>query len=84
MTTWPHWSRDGKYIYFHSRSPDGPALFRVRIGDRKIDRIASAKNFRPAPDILLGAWQGWAPDDSPLVLRDVGGQDIYALEWQTP
>jgi len=26
----------------------------------------------------------WAPDDSPLVLRDVGAQDIYALDWQTP
>lgn len=83
-TSWPHWSRDGKYIYFHSRSQGGPALFRVRIGDRKIDRIASAKKFRPVSDILWGSWQGWAPDDSPLVLRDGGIQDIYALEWQTP
>ena len=50
MTTWPRWSRDGKYIYFHGHRPDDPALFRVRIGDRKIDRIASAKNFRGAAE----------------------------------
>jgi Tol biopolymer transport system component len=81
---WPRWSRDGKYIYFASLLPGDPALFRVRIGDRKIDRIASVKNFRPAPTMFWGPWFGWAPDDSPLVLRDVGTQDIYALEWQTP
>jgi len=23
-------------------------------------------------------------DDSPLVLRDVGTQEIYALDWQAP
>jgi Tol biopolymer transport system component/DNA-binding winged helix-turn-helix (wHTH) protein len=81
---WQRWSRDGKYIYFDSQLPNDPALFRVRIGDRKIDRIASTKNFRPASDMFFGTWFGWAPDDSPLVLRDLGTQDIYALEWQTP
>jgi hypothetical protein len=84
IATWPRWSRDGKYIYFHGHRTEGPALFRVRIGDRKIDRIASDQNFRAAADSSSGTWSGWAPDDSPLVLRDFGTQDIYALEWQTP
>jgi hypothetical protein len=25
-----------------------------------------------------------APDDSPLLLRDVSTQDIYALDWEAP
>jgi hypothetical protein len=24
-----------------------------------------------------------APDDSPLLLRNVGTQDVYALDWET-
>ena len=31
-----------------------------------------------------GAWCSLAPDDSPLVLRDVGSQEIYALDLQLP
>ena len=80
---WPQWSRDGKYISFFSFPDNDPALFRVRIGDRKLERLASMKGFRQAWG-GTGPWIGWAPDDSPLALRDVGSQDIYALEWQTP
>ena len=80
---YPRWSRDGKYIYFAVSSQNDPALFRVRIDDRKTERLASLKNFRLARG-GFGAWVGWFPDDSPLVLRDIGSQDIYALEWQTP
>jgi hypothetical protein len=29
-------------------------------------------------------WFGLAPDDSPIVLRDTGTQEIYALDWQAP
>jgi hypothetical protein len=50
---------------------------------RKIERLASLKDFRMASGVF-GAWVGWTPDDQPLMLRDVGTQDIYALEWQTP
>lgn len=81
-TGYPRWSRDGKYIYFNS-SQGGRTLFRIGIGDRKIERLASLSGFRLAVGVF-GAWVGWTPDDQPLVLRDAGVQDIYALEWQTP
>jgi hypothetical protein len=45
--------------------------------------LASLMGFRLAQGVF-GAWTGWTPDDQPLMLRDVGTQDIYALEWQTP
>jgi hypothetical protein len=33
---------------------------------------------------VWGAWCGLAPDDSPLVLRDVGTQEDYAFDFQFP
>jgi hypothetical protein len=78
----PNWSRDGKYIYFHSFGSDA-ALCRVRVTDHNLERIASLKGIRlTIPPI--GTWCGLAPDDSPLVLRDVGTQEIYALDLQLP
>jgi hypothetical protein len=32
----------------------------------------------------LGPWVGIASDDSPLLLKDIGTQDICALEWEQP
>jgi Tol biopolymer transport system component/DNA-binding winged helix-turn-helix (wHTH) protein len=76
---YPAWSRDGKYVYFSASS----AIFRVRVGDRKLEQVASLNDLRLVSGVS-GNWMGLAPDDSPMVLRDFGIQDIYALEWQTP
>jgi eukaryotic-like serine/threonine-protein kinase len=46
--SYPQSSRDGKYIYFYSINQNDRALFRLRISDRKIERLASLKNFRLA------------------------------------
>jgi Tol biopolymer transport system component/DNA-binding winged helix-turn-helix (wHTH) protein len=81
QTGWPRWSRDGKYIYFNSYRENDPAPCRVRIADRKIEWLTSLKDLRRAIG-ALGPWIGWAPDDSPLILLDLGIQDIYGLEWQ--
>ncbi len=75
----PEWSRDGKYIYFVSNR----LVQRIRISDRKIEQLASLKDMRIAPS-AFGSGMGVTPDDSPMVLREVGAQDIYALEWQVP
>jgi len=78
----PHWSRDGRHIFFYS-TQEGRFLFRVGIGDRKVELWANLTGFRLARGVF-GEWFGWTPDDQPLMLRDEGTQDIYALEWQTP
>jgi hypothetical protein len=44
--------------------------------------VADLKNFRQT-----GYWKFWlgmAPDDSPLLLRDTGTNEIRALDWQAP
>ena len=77
----PNWSKDGQYVYFQ-RFSNEPAVMRVRIRDRKLERVADLKNFRLAG--FFGNWLGLAPDDSPLLLRDTGTQEVYALDWQAP
>jgi len=77
-----NWSRDGNYIYFHSFGSD-TALYRVRVSDHKLEKIVSLKGIRLTIG-TFGTWCGLAPDDSPLVLRDVGSQEIYALDLQLP
>ena len=81
---YPSWSRDGKYIYFADQTGSvEPGVKRVRIADHKVELVASLKELRLV-QTYFGSWFGLAPDDSPLVLRDVGIQDIYALRLQTP
>ena len=80
---YPVWSRDGSFIYFDNLSTSEPAILRVRISDRTIEQAASLKNVRRAVG-AFAAWSGLGPDDAPLVLRDTGTQEIYALDWQAP
>jgi hypothetical protein len=47
------------------------------------EQVASLRGMRLAP-VLGGLLVGLAPDDSPLVLRDVGSQEIYALDLELP
>ena len=73
---YPVWSRDGRHVYFDA----GTEVKRVRIDDGHVDVVARVTGF------VRGAWNwlGLAPDDSPLLVRDVGTQEIYALDWDAP
>jgi eukaryotic-like serine/threonine-protein kinase len=78
---YPNWSKDGKYIYYDAGSGDQAGFYRVRISDHKVERIVSLKDIRRTGSFL---WAGLAPDDSPLLLRDTGTQEIYALDVDLP
>jgi eukaryotic-like serine/threonine-protein kinase len=75
----PNWSKNGDYVYF-LHEENQPSVMRVRIRDRKIERVADLKNFRQTG--FYSVWLSLAHDDSPLLLRDTGTQEIYALDWQ--
>jgi eukaryotic-like serine/threonine-protein kinase len=79
---YPSWSQDSAYIYFNTSGNDA-AFFRVRIRDRKLERVVSLKNL-PRNAGSFGAWAGLAPDGSPLFLRDSNFDEIYALDWEAP
>ena len=80
---YPSWSRDGKYLYFDTTLTEDAALFRVRISDRKLERLVGLSGMHRLWG-HLGSWTGLTPDDSPLLLRDVSSQEIYAIDWQAP
>jgi serine/threonine protein kinase/Tol biopolymer transport system component len=75
----PNWSKNNDYVYFLHEEND-PAVMRVRLSDHKVERIADLKNFRQAG--FFSIWLGLAPNDSPLLLRDTGTQEIYSLDWK--
>lgn len=54
-----------------------------RIADHSLEKVASLGGIRLAPT-LGGNLTGLAPDDSPLVVRNVGNQEIYALDLELP
>ena len=76
------WSRDGTYFYFDTFGEDS-AYYRVRISDRKLERLVDLKGIR-RPYEFIGPYSGLAPDDSLLIIRDTGTQEIYALKLQLP
>ena len=76
-----NWSSDGQYVYF-LRWLDNPAILRVRVSDREVEQVPDLTNLPTVGNV--GPWLGLAPDDSPLVLKDTGLQDIYALDWESP
>jgi serine/threonine protein kinase/Tol biopolymer transport system component len=79
---YPNWSRDSRYIYFRSR--DRPPWFsRFRISDASLERIASLQEVRRT-GVFGWTWVGLTPDDNPLILRDTGTEEIYALDVDLP
>ena len=69
--------------YFWGSAPsEGQAIiFRVRVSDRNLERVVSLATFRRAVGMARN-WVGLASDDSPMLVRDAGTQDIYALDVQ--
>jgi serine/threonine protein kinase/Tol biopolymer transport system component len=82
---YPNLSRDGKYIYFEDIGESGPELDRVNLTDRKRERVLGLKDI---PRVYMtesgNPWNGLDLDGSPLIMRDVGIQEIYALDLEFP
>jgi hypothetical protein len=52
---------------------------------RSTRRIENVADLRSLPLLLwICPWAGFAPDGSPLVVRDRSTRDLYALDWETP
>lgn len=82
LIAYPNWSHDSKYIYFEGRE-GSPAVFRVRVSDHKLEKLISLAGVRRYTGDLW-QWSGLTPDDSFLLARDAGAQEVYALEWRAP
>ena len=80
---WTNWSRDSKYIYFDTGLSENPAFYRARVADRKVERLADLKGFRRVVFAWI-PWSGITPNGTPLLLRDISSQEVYALDLDTP
>jgi hypothetical protein len=56
---------------------------RFRVADRKIEKVVSLKGIRRVTG-SLGQWIGLDPSDAPLLLRNTGNEQVYALDWDAP
>jgi Tol biopolymer transport system component/DNA-binding winged helix-turn-helix (wHTH) protein len=69
-----NWSRDSKYIYYDTEGDDR-ALRRVRVADGEVYQLTSLRRYPRAAQY----WSGLTPDNSPMILRDLGTTEIYSL-----
>jgi eukaryotic-like serine/threonine-protein kinase len=79
--SWLNWSHGGQYVYvldFKGKN----AVVRIRVSDHQIEQVVDLKDLVTAG--RYGGCLALAPDDSPLLLRDTGSQDVYSVDWQTP
>ena len=74
------WSHDGRYIYFDS--PREATVFRVEPKTRKLERFASLQGMQRTG--FFGWTLNLSPDDSPVLLREAGIHEIYALDLKLP
>lgn len=71
------WSHDSRYVYITSDVAVDKAIYRLSVPGGKVERIADLKGLKST-----GTWGGWFgldPNDTPLLLRDAGTVEIYAL-----
>ncbi len=79
--SWLNWSHDGKYVYVLDFSGKN-AVVRIQVSDHHEEQVAALGNF-----VSTGRYGGalaLTPDDSPLLLRDTGSQDVYSVDWESP
>ena len=72
----PRWSRDNHSIYFLGLTYN-PGVFRVPVTGGDAERLTDLKEVHYTG--YYGVWFGLDPTDAPLLLRDIGTSDIYAL-----
>lgn len=78
---WINWSHDSQYLYVMDYSGQ-EAVVRIRISGHQAEKVADLKKF--ATTGRYGGSLALAPDDSALLLRDTGAQDVYSVDWQSP
>ena len=77
------WSADSRYVYYQHWEGEEQPIFRVRISDRKIEQITSARQILRG-DVLGYTMTGLTHDNSPVASLIHRNSDIYVLELDLP
>jgi len=79
----PVWSADGRFVYIDAPFSHDPAVYRIRISDRRVERFASLSGVRHS-QAEAASWIGLAPDGSLLAVNEAQGSEIYAWDFVAP
>jgi Tol biopolymer transport system component len=74
--TFPEWSRDSQSIWFVRQRGD-VGIYRIRASGGPEEEFVDLKHWHWAG--WFQEWMGLDDTDAPLLLRDIGSDDIYAL-----
>jgi len=79
----PNWAHDSRSVYFLGSPASMTSMmfsgvYRISIPSGHIERVVGVENARLASS-GIGYWLGLDPEDHPLLLRDAGSVEIYAL-----
>jgi Tol biopolymer transport system component/DNA-binding winged helix-turn-helix (wHTH) protein len=80
---YPSWSSDGKYLYFETSGTDSPAYYRAKLGQSHPELLVDLRGIKQFSGDL-GFWSGITPDGSPLFVRDMSTDEVYALDLDLP
>jgi Tol biopolymer transport system component len=72
----PEWSHDSRFLYYVKWSGNATVV-RIRAADGIRETVADLKGARYTG--VYSLWMGLDPADTPMMLRDIGSDDIYAL-----
>jgi Tol biopolymer transport system component len=72
-------SHDGKFVLYEDANA---VVHRITMATRKTETVMNFKNLSRPGMPYWSPWWGLAPDDSILAMRNVGTQEIYALDWE--
>lgn len=73
----PSFSRDSRFIYF-LRFGRIQGVFRIRVTGGKVERVVDLKDWHLTSSSYFASMT-LDPADAPLMMREVGSDDIYAL-----
>jgi serine/threonine protein kinase len=74
----PGFYADSNAVFYFDQ--DKEFIFRVRLSDHKVDQLADLRHIDQPSLPYWPPWTGTAPDGSPLLMHDLGTQEIYPLE----
>ena len=72
---YPTFSSNSQFVYFIGGTRDG--VYRVGVSGGRVEHVVDLKGFHHVG--AIGLWMGLDPTDTPMLIRDTGSADIYAL-----
>jgi Tol biopolymer transport system component/DNA-binding winged helix-turn-helix (wHTH) protein len=78
LINYHNWSHDGRFLYFMKTVGNKDSIYRVPVQSGKEEFILELpEGYRGTG--WYSSWMSLDPDDTPILFRDVGTDEIYAL-----